>query len=241
MENILKLTKLVYSCFYDKNGFIQKEPFGKIARMKLSQECIDFLYRYIEFMMNSKILNEASVIYVKSPYDTTKGVFEMHNREHPDDIINVKTAISNLDYNRRKVNKIFDQDMLTQIIFYSHKADIEKYQKQLDNAMSRYSRGSVFDGKLMIKLPNIISVDKPSNEKIESFKLMISSYRNANRQIIEQRVEDMYGDVVSYFNFLSVLNDRNEEEEEQFQQMSNFLNGKLEIDDIFDFEEIELD
>ena len=33
MENILKLTKLVYSCFYDKNGFIQKEPTGKIARM----------------------------------------------------------------------------------------------------------------------------------------------------------------------------------------------------------------
>lgn len=241
MENILKMTKMVYSCFYDKNGCIQKEPAGKIARMKLPQTHIDFLYRYIEFVMNSKLLNEASMIYIKSPYDAAKAVFEFYNKENPDSAVNVKTAISNLDYNRRKVNKAFDEDMLTQVVFYSHKVNIEKYQKQLDDAMTKYSKGSIFEGKVMIALPKSVGIEEPSKEEIESFMIMLSAYRTANRKLVEEQIQDMYGSVVAYFNYLSTLTYRDDKQEEQFRQMSNFLNGTQETDDVLDFTEIEID
>ena len=239
MDNILKTTKLLYSCYYDKDGRIMKEPTGKIGRLKLPETHLAFLYRYIEFIMNSKLLNEASVIYIKSPYDVAKGVFEMYNKEHPEDPVNVKTAISNLDYNRRKMIKVFDDDMLTKVIYYPKQADMERYNGKLDDAMKRYNKGSIFDGKLMIVLPKNVGTVEPTEADISDFMMAVQAYRNVNRKLIEEQVASQFSSVIAYFNYLSTLTYRDEWQDDVWRQMNDFLNGKMDVNDVSDFPEFD--
>ena len=241
MENILKMTKMLYSSYFDENGHIMKEPTGRIGRIGLPQKNLDFLYRYIEFIMNSKLLNEASKIYVKSPYESVKAVFEMYNKENPDKTINVKTGISNVDYNRRKLNRIFDEDMLVRVIQYYSTANVDRYQQQLDNAIAKYSKDSVFMGKVMIDLPKSVSVVVPDGDEIDNFKMMISAYRNSSKKLIEPQIKEMYEPVVAYFNFISSLATRNEEQEEQWRDMYNFLTGTRDEPDNVEIDEIQFD
>lgn len=234
MANILKATKMVYNCFYDEKGLIKSGVTGELARMNLPEENMNFLQRFIEFMMNSKILNEDTRIYLTSVRDTVKGAFEHHNKIDPENPVNIKTGISNVDYARRKIIKYFDDDMLTQVIYYSRSADLEKYQKQLEEAMGKFSRGSIFEDKVIIRLPKAVSTEQPTEEDINNFKMLIGTYRVIAKQRAEQEMKDQYLQVIGYFNFLSSKTNRNEAENQVYMDMLNYLNCEP-VDDILDF------
>ena len=225
MNNILSFTKLVYQCFSNDEGEIVKEPTGKIKRLKLPQENLDFLYDYISFAMNSELLNKVSKIYVMSEVEGIDAIFNHYNRLHPEDKINLKTARSNLNYNRTKMIKVFDEDMLEQVIYYTSKADLEKYRAQLDWATVRFSKSNIFSAKLMIDLPRDTGNVKPSEDSIVGFMEAIEVYRKAKKAMIEKTIAGEYEDVIKYFNYLSLANYRTDEEEELYNTMMGFLNG----------------
>ena len=234
MANILKATKMIYNCFYDGQGHIKSSVTGELARMNLPEENMNFLQRYIEFMMNSKILNEDTKIYLTSFRDTVKGAFEQHNQNNPDNQVNVKTAISNVDYARRKIIKYFDDDMLTHVIYYPRSADLSKYQKQLEEAMSKYSRGSIFEDKVILKMPKAVSTEQPSEDDINNLKMLIGVYRVIAKQRAEQEMKDQYLQVIGYFNFLGSKTNRSEAENRIYMDMVNYLNCEP-TEDILDF------
>ena len=225
MNNILSFTKLVYQCFSNDDGEIIKEPTGKIKRLKLPQENLDFLYDYISFAMNSEMLNKISKIYVMSEVEGIDAIFNHYNRMHPEDKINLKTARSNLNYNRTKMIKVFDEDILEQVIYFPGKADLVKYRNQLDWANVRFSKSNIFSTKLMIDLPRDTGKVKPSEDSIIGFMEAIEVYRKAKKAMIEKTIVEEYEDVIKYFNYLSLVSHRSDEEEELYNTMMSFLNG----------------
>lgn len=229
MYNILKSTKLVYTCFYNEDGHIQSEVSGKIKRMNLAEPSVAFLRGYIEFIMQSKLLNEAAVIYIKSPYDAVKSVFVAYNQQNPKEPINIKTAISNIDYNRRKLIKVFDEDMLMQIIYSSSTPDLDKYWKQLEAAMEKYSCGNIFDTKLMIRLPKTVSPVEVEEERITDFMEAIGAYRIPTKKMVEESIATDYKDVISFLNYLAQCPHKSEWQEDIWEQLNDYLNGQLPI------------
>ena len=227
MENLLKGTKLVYSCFVDGGGHINRVPTGKIARLNLSQDITDFLYRYINFILGTRLLNEASMIYIQSPYDSMKSVFAYYNEQHKTKPVNIKTAMSNLDYNRKKLNKIFDEDMLDNLIYHAPFKGLpmlSHYNEQLAGAMEQYSPGSIFDGKLMIKLSKQKDMVQPTDQEIDDFMDVVSVYRSMDKKITEKAINEQFLTVISFFNFLSTQTTMTEWQREKWNRMQDFLN-----------------
>lgn len=229
--NNLRGTKNIYASFADDQGHITKEPKGLVSYERLPKEVVGFLYEYLDFALHSKILNEASIVYIKSPYTSSvEYIFNKHNENHPDNIFNLKTAASNLDYNRRKLDKVFDSDMLD-VLTSRFKGGLEKlphYREQLDNAIKQYSRGDAFGNSLFIEISRHQSRDIPTKDAIEEFMMAIDKYRTVNKKTIQSIINEQYKDVIGYFNYLSQCKDRNEWQEEIWQELQAFLNGGVQ-------------
>ena len=206
-----------------------------MAKMKLPEECIEFLRKYLEFMLNSKILNKAARIYIESPYDTAKLVFSMYNKDNPSDTLNIKTSLANLDYNRKKINRHFDEDMLFNVIYMSAKADLSKYTNQLRVAMDKFNKTNVFSDYINLNLPKIIGDREVLGMNIDSFLLAIAPYRKSNIRVVEDVIAKEYSEVVAYLNYISSLSCRTPEQEEIYQKLMSFLTGKTDTGDCSEF------
>lgn len=244
MSKLMKISREVYNCFTDRDGHITEQPTGSIARMKLPEDNVRFLRCYLEFLLGSKVLNEAARIYIASNYASIKSTFAGWNNDHPDKALNVKTAISNLDYSRRKLLTLFDEDMLANVIYHSHKADMTRYWEQLRSASDRYSKASALGNCLMIKTPTAVSSKAVEQSDIEDFMAAVAPYRLSTKKKVESAIEDAYAPVMGYINYLSTLLERTPEQEAVWQQVSSFLDGvepEQEVKALGIFDDIEID
>ena len=206
-----KRVKLIYDSFYTADGKLLDLPVGQLSRREYSAEAIKFMRTLIEFLYNSDALCKYAKIYLRSPASTLNDAFKNYNYHHPEDGLNVKTAISNMDYNRRKLLEIFPEGMLEAVILDAPGTDYAPYWESLEQAMSRYNKVGLFDN-LSVKLIKAISSDKPDIERIIAFRKMIAPYTKKNRKRIEKEINSSFRDVIGYLNYLSMKPDRTEEE-----------------------------
>lgn len=137
----------------------------------------EFIGRFVKFCMTTKILNENSHIYIKSHFRSVREVFEDYNQNRKGNPLNVRTCISKIDYDRRKLHKFFDADLVN-LMFRVVKGvgKLPCYEKQLAAAMEVYSRGDLFEDKLVIKLDKTMNPEMPGREKIAKFLEIITPY-----------------------------------------------------------------
>lgn len=207
-----KRVKLIYDSFYTADGKLLDLPVGQLGHGEYSDEAIKFMRSFIEFMANSDALCKYAKIYLKSPVSTLQDAFKNYNYRHPEDGVNVKTAISNMDYNRRKLLEIFPEDMLEKVIRDSPDTSYDKYWECLEQAISKYNKTGLFDN-LAVKLTKAISTNKPDEERITSFRKMIVPYTKKNRKKIEKAINSEFRDVIGYLNYLDTKVDRTDEED----------------------------
>lgn len=72
MSQLLKTSKALYRALLNPDGTWAEKPHGILQRKDLPEDHLRFLRRYLEFMLHSKLLNDAAKIYIKSPYMTAK-------------------------------------------------------------------------------------------------------------------------------------------------------------------------
>lgn len=227
MSQLLKQTHSLYQSFYDKDGNLMETPVGSIARLNVPEEHIQFLKRYMEFIMNSKILNEATRIYIMSPLTNSSinSVFVFWNSNHPDQEMNVKTGISNVDYCRKKLLKAFDDDMIAILLHYPKKADLAHYEEQLEAAIKQYARKSVLSDKLTINIGNCASLQPVSRGRLDEFMEAIGPYRSRIGKAVETQINEEYADVIGYLNYLQTVIQKSSEQERVWNDLVAFLNG----------------
>ena len=257
MSQLLKQIHNLYLDFYDKEGNIMDEPVGTITRLSLPESHIKFLKRFLEFIMNSKILNESTKIYITSPLASSSinSTFAYWNKNNPNQQVNIKTATSNVDYCRRKIIKLFEDDMISMLTYYPQKADIDHYEEQLKAAMLQYSNKSTISGSLMIDLGKFTSYEPVGESRLFEFMETIGPYRTKLRKTIEATINNEYADVIGYLNYLQAIHNKTPDQEETWVALLNFLNGSTgagkcrsevlessySVNDSEHFEDIEID
>lgn len=176
--------------------------------------------------MNSKLLNEATKIYIRSPYMTAKGAFSSYNEENPDKARPVATLVSGMDYCRKKVLKdVFPDDMLYHVIELPHKADMPHYWELLNRAMEKYIQPSLLADTVTLKLSKRVASSAPTESRLAECLLALSPYRRATYKRCESEMQEKYGEVIGYINYLSSCVERTPEENRLFNAVSDFLNG----------------
>ena len=227
MSKLIKQTKAVYAAFTDADGNMTKRPHGVLQRKNLPDDHVEFLRRYLEFMMNSKLLNEATKIYIRSPYMTAKGAFNAYNEENPDKARPIATLVSGMDYCRKKViTTVFPDDMLGYVMELPQKADMKHYWDLLHDAMEKYKQDSVLADAVTVKLPRRINIIAPTDDEICDFLVAIAPYRKGTVKQCEKDISAKYADVVGYINYIASCTAPTVDERWKFEIVRDFLNGE---------------
>lgn len=221
--NILTVSRFIYNGLYDENGKQLSKPVGNLARLGLPQNNIKFLKQYMQFLMESSVLNKYSKIYVSSPIGATKAVFEKY-RKTVDPSLNVKTAISGIDYNRKKLEAaLFDGDILNEFLDDSEPEKLDEYYKLLEQAMAKFMGDGPFDKNIVIRVPKNVSYEKPDDSVITELFTILSQYKRENIKKVETMLSSTYSGAVGYLNYLYKKTDKNEEEEMLYEELIAFI------------------
>lgn len=214
--------KALYNSFYDKKGRLLDEPVGSIGRLTISDEAIRFLRNFIEFVVTSKISNRYTLIYLRSPASTLKEAFIHYNYMNPTSGVNVHTAISSMDYNRKQYLKLFPEDMLVKVLSEDDSLDLSAYWDALDKAYQEYGRSSFFDD-LTIKLTKVVSSKRPTADELQWFKERIAPYTKKFRNIEQKEINESFKDEIGYLNYLAGKSDRSAEENEIYNEFMKIV------------------
>ncbi len=227
MENLLRDLKAIYHYYIDDDGNLLNMPRGTEFSYVPAQNR-EFIGRFVKFCMTTKILNENSHIYIKSHFRSVREVFEDYNQNHKDNPLNVRTCISKIDYDRKKLHKYFDADLINLMMFRVVKGvgKLPSYEKQLAAAMEVYSRGDLFEDKLVIKLDKTMNPEMPDREKIAKFLEIIAPYRKGNLPIISDAINNDYRQVIGYLNFINKKEELSDEEKSILKLVENYISCK---------------
>ncbi|RMC97798.1 hypothetical protein D9O40_14310 [Clostridium autoethanogenum] len=187
---IMKMTKIVYRSFMNKDNNLFDKPFRRLAELELEKERQDFLKDYIDFIMHSDIVAETTKIYIRSPFDSVASSIADYNRTLPEGIksINIKTAESNCNNNTNKLLEYFPDDMLYSVI-YSKNCDLEHYNKLLDLAIAKRCKKNKIFNNLILKLPTDVELqDSLDEDEFSDFVKIIAPYLRTHIKYLEENI-----------------------------------------------------
>ncbi|GAB6152548.1 hypothetical protein JCM17380_12980 [Desulfosporosinus burensis] len=219
MRSIISLTREVYHCYMRDDGSLYERPIGSIARRNLSKNQDDFLKRYIDLIMNTKIVSDTTKIYITSTLPSVASVIKQHNValvEHKQ--VNIKTAQSKIDYDGKKLLNYFTGDMLSQVIGFSN-CDLCEYNKMLNLAISDYKKRNKLLDNIMLTLPRVPVVDSLSDEELHDFIQIISPFIKKHRHYVESNIPKNAVGYLLYLTSTPSLSGRHKEHYDLLKQI----------------------
>ena len=219
MTNIISLTRDVYHCYMKEDGTMYERPIGSIARRNLNKSQDDLLKRYIDLIMNSKIVNITTKIYIRSTESSVASVIKNYNETVPEhEQINIKTAQSLIDYDRKKLLKCFD-DMLSKVIGYSN-CDFSEYNDKLNLAIAKYKKRDKLLDNIMLTLPWVPLQDSLSEEELHDFIQVISPFIKKHRKYVEKNLPNK---AVGYLLYLTSTPQLNRDHKKHYELLKSIL------------------
>ncbi len=199
MRSIISLTREVCHCYMRDDGSLYERPIGSIANRNLSKDKDDFLKKYIDLIMNTKIVSNTAKLYFKSTLSSVASVIKHHNIALPEhEQINLKTAHNQIDYDVNKLLKYFPDDMLSKVIGFSN-CNFELYNKALNLAIYDYKAKNKLLDNITLTLPKVPVQDSLADEELHDFIQIISPFIKKHRKYVE---ENLQGKVVGYLYYL---------------------------------------
>lgn len=222
--NLMDYTKSVYQSFKKVNGKYVIDTTAKGKWKDLEPESIQFLSDYLEFITNSGMFHKETLIWLDSVerrgIDAIRTYNDMHEGEEGFTPIADLAARNHMDHDKRKMIKIFPEDMLKNI--YSQKADLEVYKAILQNAINKKLGKNILGNGSVLKTPCIISKEVPSEERIDEFFMLFAPYTKAMVHMIEEQLPK---EVVGYINYISSKSVNTPEERELIARLNEVING----------------
>jgi hypothetical protein len=188
------MTREVYSCFVEANGKILERSVGNIAKRNLDKKREDFLKRYIDLVLNTKIVSDTTKIYIRSSLPSVASVINNYNEMVGETAaINIKTAQSQIDYDTRKLARYFEDTMINRILTNSA-CDITVYEKQFNLAYADYSKkNKMLTDNLVLKIPRVNIKDSCSEEQFSEIMAIIAPYLRKSIKYIEENIPASVG------------------------------------------------
>ena len=198
MNYILKNLKKLNLTFPKVNGQYKFNPVSPYGSLNLSNETIDFMREFYEFIINSKILSTETLIYIQSFEDTPKEVVQRHN-ENADEYnkITVKQLTNHIYYDTKRLHEFFDDQIIQNLII--GKGDLGECKAALQNAKTKKQGKSLLSELSPLKYPTAINTQQPSFDNIKGFIQMLTLYTHTGIEFAEQS----FPDVVGYINYIA--------------------------------------
>lgn len=198
MNYILRNLKKLNMTFPKVNGQYKYNPVSPYGSLNLSNDVLEFMRDFFEFVMNSKILSTETMIYIKSFEDTPKEVVQQHN-ENADEYnkITVKQLTNHIYYDTKRLHEFFDDQIIQNLII--GKGDLAECKAALQNAKAKKQGKSLLSELSPLKYPTAINTQQPSYENLKGFIQMLRLYTHTGIEF----AESSFPDVVGYINYLS--------------------------------------
>lgn len=220
MRSIISLTREVYHCYIREDGSLYERAIGSIAKRNLSKDKDDFLKRYIDLIMNTKIISDTTKLYIMSTLPSVASVIKQHNlvlAEHEQ--INIKTAQSKIDYDGKKLLQYFPDDMLSKVIGFND-CDLDKYNKMLNLAISNYKKKDKLLDNILLTLPIVPVQDTLSDEELHDFIKIISPFIKKHRRYVEENLPEK---AVGYLLYLTSTPQLTKRHKEHYNMLKEIL------------------
>jgi anaerobic ribonucleoside-triphosphate reductase len=220
MNELLEMTREVYHSYMDLNDNLYDKPIGLIGKRNLEKEKNDFLKRYINLIMHTRIVSETTKIYIRS-YGSVASTIKHYNSSIPNGAKekNIKTAQSNVNYDEVKLHRYFPDNMLSRIAYYGT-VDIACYNKQLNLAIMDYAKRNKVLDNLSIRLPRVTLQDTLDEQEFLEFLEMLSPYFKKNIKAVE---EELSNEAVGYFLYLLTSGELKPEDKARYKVIKEML------------------
>ena len=225
MARILRHTKMAYQTFVEDNGNLKVDTSSAIGRMKLDNRAMTFLKNYVDFVMNSGVISETTKIYIKSFENSPTEAIKTYNATNAGfKQIPVKKAQNHLYYDSKRLQQLFPDDMILNII--TRKGDIEVYESMLQNAINKKMGKSLLGKQSVLKIPAIVNPERPSDEDIDHFFMMYAPYTHKVVNVIESELPK---NVIGYINYIANKAKPSDEEKALLDRIEQ-LDNPIEIE-----------
>ncbi len=215
MNKQIKNIKILYRAFYKVNGQYKLNPASPLAHRHLAADTCAFLMDYLDFVMNSGLLDDVTKVYIKSIEDTPREIARLHN-ENADESAQITTKMiaNHRDYDEKRLAKYFDGALIKDLL--GGKGDVNICRAALNHAIQERLGKSLLSGLTSLKLPRTFSTTPPDVLDLNLFLYMIEPYTKRGIDAVERELSP---EVVGYINYLSAKTNRTEEEEKILQKV----------------------
>lgn len=211
--------------FYSNGQWLKEDIELKYGGGKLAdKEVVDFVGNLIHFLIEGTMLNNCTLIWLLSNNSTIKGAIEFYNSEKPkEENININTALSKIQYDRKKLEKYFDPKELHNLLAYPEKY-LDKFTKTLDRLARIYMKDNEYNSAMVIKLSK-----EPLSYKLDDYSWavltsVIERYSKKKIKAIENGLDaEVTNEMIGYYNYLISNKRLNSDEKERLKVIRNLL------------------
>ena len=201
-KNLMDESKKWITHFY--SGGVWKENVRlRFNGRDIEEEVVDFISDYFHFLIESDFLNECSLMWLNSNMGSVRAAVEVYNDQCDElDRINLNTAQSKIEYDKKKLKRYYSEDMLFNVMTYPEKW-LEGYKNTLDIMSREYFNDIEYRRSMVIDIPkNCI------NKELDdySFVRLTTAIERYSKRYIESirnlENKDMTKDMIGYYNYL---------------------------------------
>lgn len=218
-SSILRATREIISDLMDKDGNYYEKPKGRLGQLNLEKKRMDFIYSYVDFVLNSNCLCEFTKQYLFG-LGSVRGFAESYNSILGDKQkrVNEHSAQSKIFYDKSKLEKLFSKSMVTDVL-YLHD-DISAYEEKLLSALVRYTKWGGMRDSLILQLPRDYMNAELSDQEFHELIQTITPYTKRYIRNVEKSISQS---MVGYFNFLISGKGLQGADLERFNMLKNIL------------------
>lgn len=222
-RDMLDETKVWLKYFYN-NGQWEEEPNFKINGRDPEPELIEFLRGFFMFIMESNFVSENTKIWLTSHESTVKAAVSNYNNQVLEiDRVKENTVAANIQYDKNKVKKFFDPDILYKLMNYPEKY-MEEVQLTLDKLSRIYMDDKGYNRAMVIKLPKDKLCKTIDDYSWAMLTEMLSRYSKKRKELIESgNDKEFNADMIGYYNYLISSKRLNKEEKERLNEIKRIL------------------
>ena len=201
-KNLIDESKKWITHFYNGGIWSDNVSLRNNGRV-VEEEVVEFMRDYFHFLIESNFLNDCTLMWLNSNMGSVREAVEVYNNQCDEmDRLNLNTAQSKIEYDKKKLKKYFDNDMLFNVLSYPDKW-LEDYRNILDRLVREYYNDKEYKKAMIIDLPK-----ECINKKLDdySFVKMTEVIERYSKRYVEsiKRLEnkEMTKEMIGYYNYL---------------------------------------
>lgn len=201
-KNLMDESKKWITHFY--SGGVWKENVRlRFNGRDIEEEVVDFISDYFHFLIESDFLNECSLMWLNSNMGSVRGAVEVYNDQCDElDRLNLNTAQSKIEYDKKKLKRYYNEDMLFNVMTYPDKW-LEEYRSILDGMCREYFNDKEYRRSMIIDLPkNCISKELDDYSFVKLTNIIERYSKSYVESIKKFENNEVTKDMIGYYNYL---------------------------------------